>query len=214
MKPRKIKNLPESTSGFPDTSTHDIKAESNPFTSSDFRMLAYAWAGMAVRVFLIAGGIFSVWQYMQQREERRVEQTLALVQLWERPNYQQASRAVKDRLEALNNQHSNLLGANPSDAELSIYRGRIGLAAMGENGGEMPLDDFEEAFGSVVYFLNRVSFCVQGNLCSEEVADAYFLDYAGSFWSYFSAYVAEEREKGRPKFGEAIETYIKRQGQT
>lgn len=209
MKQRKIKNLPESTSGFPDTSVHDIKAESNPFTSVDKRMLAYAWAGMAVRIFLIAGGIFSVWQYLQQREEKRVGQTLALVQLWEQPNYQQAQRAVRDRLEALNDHHNQLLGGNPTEAELAIYRGRIGLVAMSEKGGQMPISDFRNEFGRVVYFLNRVSFCVEGNLCSQEVADAYFKDYAVSFWSYFSTYINQERSKGRPNFATAIEAYVK-----
>ena len=126
MSTRKIKNLPESTSGFPDTSVHDIKAESNPFTSTDIRMLFYAWAGMFVRIFLIAGGVFSVWQYLQQREEKRIERTLELVQLWEQPNYQQAQRAVRDRLEALNAQNSGLLGANATAKEIAVYSQRLG----------------------------------------------------------------------------------------
>lgn len=208
MKPRKIKNLPESTSGFPDTSVHDIKAESNPFTSSDVRMLGYAWAGMAVRLFLIAGGIFSVWQYLQQRDEKRIERTLELVQLWEQPKYQQAQRAVRDRLEALNTQNANLLGTDPTERELAIYSNRLGLAAMSESGGQMPLSDFRDEFSRVIYFLNRVSFCVEGNLCSGEVADAYFYDYARSFWSYFSEYIIDQRSNGQPKYGEAIETYL------
>ncbi len=212
MTPRKIKNLPESTSGFPDTSVHEIKAESNPFTSADMRMLAYAWAGMAVRVFLILGGIFSVWQYLQQREEKRVERTLDLVQLWEQPTYQQAQRAVRDRLEALNARHANLIGDNPTAKELAIYSQRLGMAAMSADGGEMPLSDFREEFGRIVYFLNRVSFCVEGNLCSAKVADAFFRDYAQSFWNYFSDYIEGQRSKGQPKFGEAIESYVKRGG--
>lgn len=213
MTRRKIKNLPESTSGYPDTSVHDIKPESNPFTSTDFRMLAYAWAGMGVRLLLIAGGAFSVWQYMQQREEKRVERTLELVQLWERPAYEQAQKAVNQRINDLNRQHINLLGNDPTDAERAIYHSRIGLAAMSKEGGTMPVEAFHDEFNRVVYFLNRVSFCVQGNLCSGEVADAYFLDYATSFWSYFSVYVEGERNAGRPKFAEAIEAYVVRDTQ-
>ncbi|MEX0344458.1 MAG: hypothetical protein AB3N20_06015 [Rhizobiaceae bacterium] len=208
MKPRKIKNLPESTSGYPDTSVHDIKPESNPFTSVDIRMLAYAWAGMGVRLLLIAGGVFSVWQYMQQREEKRIERSLEMVQLWEQEAYQTAQRAVNERIDALNEQHSNLLGSNPNAAEIAIYRGRIGIASMTEQGGSMPVSEFHDEFGRVLYFLNRIAFCVEGNLCSEEVADAYFFDYAASFWSYYSSYVEEERKKGRPKFGIAVENYV------
>lgn len=210
MKRRVIKNLPESTSGFPDTSVHDIKPESNPFTSADARMLAYAWAGMAVRIFLIAGGIFSVWQYMQQREEHRVERTLSLVQLWDQPSYHEAQRAVRQRLQILNEQHSEMLGENLSDNQLKIYRDRIGLAAMTERGGTMPLDEFVEKFDRVIYLLNRVAFCVEGNLCSKDVANAYFHDYASSFWSYFSAYIESQREEGRPNYGKAIEDYVQK----
>ncbi len=210
MKPRKIKNLPETTSGFPDTSAHAIKPESNPFTSTDIRMLAYAWAGMGVRVLIIAGGLFSVWQYMQQREEKRIERTLQLVQLWERQDYQNAQRAVRNRLDGLNDQLSNLLGSDPNQSAIAIYRGKIGIVAMSGEGGTMPVAEFRDEFDKVLYFLNRISFCVKGNLCSDDVADAYFLDYAASFWSYFSAYIEEERTKGRPNFGEAVETYVGR----
>jgi hypothetical protein len=210
MSRRVIKNLPETVAGIPGTGPQELKEESNPFTSRDPRMLTYAWTGLMVRLFLIAGGVFSVWQYLEQREESRVERTLSLVQLWEQPSYQEAQTALNDRIEALNEENAGLLGDNPSDGELAFYRDRIGLAAMSEAGGDMPLDEFEDRFGRIVYFLNRVAFCVDGNLCSASVADAYFLDYAQSFWSYFGAYIAEERKAGRPKFAEPLEGYVKR----
>lgn len=87
---RRIEQLPETTEGFPEVSSHEIKPESNPFTSRDLRMLAYAWAGMAVRVLIVLGGLFSAYQYMEAKEEKRVERTLQLVELWERTEYQQA----------------------------------------------------------------------------------------------------------------------------
>lgn len=208
MTRRVVRNLPETVAAVPGTGPQELKEESNPFTSRDPRMLAYAWSGMIVRLFLIAGGIFSVWQYLEQREEQRVERTLSLVQLWEQDAYQNAQRAVGDRIDALNTLHAGLLGDNPSDSELGVYRDRIGLASMSEEGGSMALDAFEDEFSRVVYFLNRLATCVEGGLCSRKVADDFFRDYAVSFWSYFSAYIAEQRKAGRPKYAEAIERYV------
>lgn len=210
---RKKTVLPETTEGMPWPSNHEIKKESNPFTDRDWRMLMYAWTGLFVRVFIIFGGIFTVFQYLANREETRIERTLALVELWEQAQNQQAQQALKVRLAGLNEKYATLLGQNPSAAETALYFERIGIEAMKPEGGSQPLPEFQAEFDRVVYFLNRLSFCVEGNLCSREVADAYFRDYAVSFWSYFSGYIAEQRREGARTFALPIESYI-RSGQT
>ena len=67
---------------------------------------------------------------------------------------------------------------------------------MNADGGVMPLPEFQDQFDRLVYFLNRVSFCVEGNLCDRDIADAYFQDYANSFWRYFRGYVEKQRKGG------------------
>jgi len=201
--------LPETTEGFPWPSSHEIKKESNPFTDRDWRMLVYAWSGMAVRFAIIFTLMFSVYQFLANQEQKRVEQTMSLVELWETKDYQQAQRALKDRLTALNAKYDNLLSANPSPTEEQVFRQRIGIEAMTAAGGDMPLADFSEHFDRIVYFLNRLSFCVDGDLCSRKVTDAYFRDYAVSFWSYFAGYVDKQRKAGSPTFATAIEAYVR-----
>lgn len=201
--------LPETVTGFPEFSPQEIKEEPNPFRDPDWRMLVYAWSGFALRILLVLGGVFSAFQYLQAREEKRVERTLQLVEVWERPDYQTAQRALRRRLTDLNERHSGLLGPNPSRTEYDIYRNRIGIEAMQEAGGDLPLVDFREQFDRVVYFLNRVSFCVEEGLCSRTVADAYFLDYARSFWSYFSDFAAQQRRAGSMNFARPIEAYVR-----
>ena len=58
QKPRRIDQLPETLEGMPETSTQEVKPESNPFTSRDWRMLLYAWAGLGVRILLVVGAAF------------------------------------------------------------------------------------------------------------------------------------------------------------
>jgi uncharacterized protein YdhG (YjbR/CyaY superfamily) len=205
---KKKTQLPETTEGFPWPSNHEIKKESNPFTERDWRMWLYAWSGLIVRFTIILGAIFTIYQYLANREQTRVQRTLELVELWEKPEYQDAQRAVKQRLTDLNEKYASLLGANPSQKELAIYYDRIGIEAMTDSGGTMPLAEFSGQFDRVVYFLNRVAFCVEGNICSQRIADAYFRDYAESFWQYFAGYIAKQRKAGASSYAQPIENYL------
>jgi hypothetical protein len=207
--PAAKETLPETTEGFPWASSHDVKKDSNPFTDRDWRMFIYAWSGMLVRFAVIFTLMFSVYQFLANQEQKRVEQTMSLVELWETKDYQQAQRALKDRLTALNAKYDNLLSATPSPSEEQVFRQRIGIQAMTAAGGDMPLADFTDNFDRIVYFLNRLSFCVDGKLCSRDVTDAYFRDYAVSFWSYFAGYVDKQRKAGSPSFAVAIEKYVR-----
>ena len=206
-KPRKAREpLPGSVVASP----HELKEENNPFTDRDWRMLAYAWSGFALRILLVLGAVFSAVQYLQAREEKRIERTLALVELWERSDYQEAQAAVKQRLAELNRQSAGLITDKTTQEELAIITASIGSQALTEGGGTMPIDVFAERFDRVVYFLSRLASCVEGNLCDERVADEFFLDYAQSFWRYFSDHIARERRRGAPSLAVAIEHYVTR----
>lgn len=199
---------PAETAPEPSAVEKPASKKESPFSHGDWRMVVDAWATLLVRVVLILGAVFSVYQYLATRQEQRVAQTTSLVELWEQPDYQKAQQAVKNRLAALNAKYQNLLGADATPAEEAIFRQRIGIEAMTANGGDMPVSEFSENFDRVVYFLNRLSFCVEGNLCAREVADAYFRDYAVSFWSYFSGYADKQRKAGSTNFAQPIENYV------
>ncbi|MER8389527.1 hypothetical protein NKG60_28530 [Mesorhizobium sp. M1428] len=206
---KKPASLPETVEGLPWVSNHEVKKEANPFTDRDWRMLVYAWSGLLVRLAIIFTLIFSVYQFLANQEQKRVEQTMSLVELWESKDYQQAQRALKQRLATLNAKYGNLLSANPTPTEEQVFRHRIGIEAMSATGGDTPLAEFSDNFDRIVYFLNRLSFCVEGRLCSREVADSYFRDYAASFWSYFAGYIDKERKAGSPTFALPIENYVR-----
>ncbi|EFG2886149.1 hypothetical protein BO068_005362, partial [Escherichia coli] len=171
---------------IPEPSPQDIKKEANPFTDGDLRMRTYAWAGYALRLMLIVGAFFSIFQYLTARQERRVERTMQLVELWEQNDYQDAQQALKRRLVDLNAKYGSLLGANPTPKEIAVYNRRIGLEALTEGGGAQSLPEFQAQFDRVMYFMNRISACATANICAPEMVDEYFRDFGASFWSYFS----------------------------
>jgi hypothetical protein len=205
---KKPARLPETTEGHPWVSSQEIKKETNPFTEKDWRMIVYAWSGLAVRIVLVAGAIFSVYQFLLAREETRIQRALEMVQLWEQPEYQAAQRAVKKRVDALNTRYATLLGDQPTSNDRSFLMKKIGLEAMTPEGGSQSAEEFQEEFDRVVYFLNRIAFCVEGNLCSRDVIDAYFRDYAKSFWDYFSGYADRQRDTVSPTYAQPIEAYV------
>ncbi len=210
--PKKKQTLPETTEGLPWPSNHEIKKESNPFTDRDWRMLAYAWTGLLVRIVIIFGAIFTVVQFLANREQASVQRSFELVELWERSEYQAAQKALTDRLVGLNEIFGKDFPKNPTPAETEFYFRKLGDAALTANGGTMPLAEFQEHFDRIVYFLNRVAFCVTEDICSPKVADAYFKDFAVSFWQYFSGHVERQRKGGATSYAQAIEAYVKRGG--
>lgn len=206
--PAKKAQLPETTEGMPWPSSHEIKKESNPFTDRDWRMWLYAWSGLIVRFAIILGAVFSIYQYLANAEERRMTRTFELLAEWEKPEYQESQVALRQRLTELNAQYASLLPANPTPTELGVYMDRIGLAAMSDKGGSMPLPEFKVHFDRIVSFLNRVATCVQGGQCSEAVANDYFRDFAVSFWNYFEKYTRQMRAAGSTTFSMPMEEFV------
>lgn len=176
---------------------------------ADTRSFLHGWVDLFLRVALLFGALFSAYQYMVAREETRISRTLDLVETWERDEYQTAQRALRDRLAALNAKYGELVTDKSTEKEIAVYQSRLGLEALAEGGGTMALGEFNGHFDRLVYFFNRLSACVNGNLCSRPVADDFFRDFAVSFWRYFSAHFEAERKRGQPTYGVAIETYVK-----
>ncbi|MGD9914593.1 MAG: hypothetical protein AB7S80_10980 [Rhizobiaceae bacterium] len=208
---RKVRIYSMPDEAYPEGTTviQDDFNDGNPFNEEDWRVVLNAWVGFILRLVLVLAAGFSVVQYLQQREEARVSETLKLVDLWEQDQYQAAQQALRLRLAALNEKYADEFPASGSDAEKAFYFRKIGQEAMTSEGGTMPLPEFDEQFGRVVYFLNRVSFCVAENICSSDVSDAYFADYAVSFWRYFAGYAAQQRRDGVGNYAKAIEQYVK-----
>lgn len=194
---------------FTEPSPQEIKKESNPFTEADWRMWTYAWSGFLLRLMLVFGASFSVYQYLVQREEKRVERTFALIELWERPEYQDAQKALRQRLVQVHDRLKGQLSATPTQAQLEFYYRKVGTEAMTAADTAMPLADVQANFDRVLYFLNRLSSCTTTNLCSKSVTDEYFRDYAQTFWGYFSGYIRSQRRAGSTTLAESLENYLK-----
>lgn len=186
----------------------DIRKESNPFTDKDPRMLVYAYTGFLLRILLVFGAVFSILQYVNARDEKRIERTMELIDMWDRPEFQEAQRALRTRLTKLTDENKGLLGTNPTEQQRRVFAEAIGRQMLTAEGGTQPLEAFQQDFDRIVYFLNRLATCVKGNICDRGVAHDYFMDYAQSFWTYFAGYAKDVRKTGTVNFARPIEEYV------
>ena len=191
---------------FPVPSPQDVKKEANPFTDKDWRMWLYAWSGFALRLMLVFGAAFSVYQYSVSRQEKRIERTMELVALWEQADYQDAQKALNERLVALGQKYAPLITPKMTDQQKAVIFRKIGNEVLTEAAG--PVADFEPKFEKVVYFLNRVGACVLSGLCERSIANDYFTDYATSFWSYFADYISRQRTAGSANYAQPLESFL------
>ncbi len=190
---KKKTQLPETTEGLPWPSNHEIKKESNPFTDRDWRMWLYAWSGLLVRFTIVLGAVFTIYQFLAAREQTRVQRSLELVELWEKPEYQECAEGAE---------------AAAVRAEREICRAcsapiRRRNGTRGLHGSHRPRGDDREAAARCRCRSSRSSStgsstsstgcrsASREDICSREVADAYFRDYAASFWQYFAGYIAQ-----------------------
>ena len=84
------------------------------------------------------------------------------------------------------------------------------MEAMNAEGGDMPLAEFSEQFDRIVYFLNRVSFCVEGKLCDREDRRRLFPRLCRFLLALLPGYVEKQRKAGSPTYAEPIEKYVRR----
>ena len=95
--------------------------------------------------------------------------------------------------------------------EQAFYFERIGIEAMTPEGGDMPLADFQEHFDRDRLFPQpRCPSASKASSVRNRCADAYFRDYAVSFWSYFCRLCqTKQRKAGSSTFAMPIETYVR-----
>ena len=79
---KKPAKLPDTGTGIPLPNTQEPKEEPNPFKATDWRLFLFAWSGFTLRVLLCVGAVFSAVQFLQSRQDKRVERTLE--DLWGR----------------------------------------------------------------------------------------------------------------------------------
>lgn len=127
--------------------------------------------------------VFGVPQYLQVREDRRVEKTLDYVQRFSSDErIGQAHRALSAVLWENSDEADELEHASPEE-RLQYWRILIEVKGL------------EAHIAEVVDFFESLEVCISSKICAREEAVMFFGDYAWRFQRNFGGHLAGRRER-------------------
>lgn len=165
------------SSEFEDDSDTDNESKA----SSRWRRLMEGLSA-CVRLSVVAGVLFTGYQYWGSVDREKTQRSFELVDLWESDRIHDADVALSSKLQQLQVAASGMLQQGSSKDELIFLRKFVADKFLEEAQTDR---DLAKSYGSIVYFLNRISNCASSGLCNPDVLDDFFKDYAVQFWSYF-----------------------------
>lgn len=146
-----------------------------------------------VRISVIAGVIFTGFQYYGSIQRERTQRAFELVELWQSDRMQAAGSLLKARLSVLQKDAAQLFPDSGKDSDPKFAQKLIGDMLLEQVRGDEKLS---EAYTNILYFLNRVSNCAASRLCNASVLGDFFKDYAREFWDYFGESLSQESKQG------------------
>ncbi|MEM6387258.1 MAG: hypothetical protein AAF718_13590 [Pseudomonadota bacterium] len=150
-------------------------------------------------IVLMCGMVVTYLQYQAFLESGRVEQSYKLVEEWETRGYDQDLQAFSARVVALEMEGRDVFGA-----EIDMQK-EPGLNFV-VNGLGDPDAETAAAIDRLYYFFDKMSLCVEQDLCDRALLVEYFGTAVNSFWGYTVSYRSDKRDRS-PSFGSFTERF-------
>jgi hypothetical protein len=165
-----------------------------------------SWLGIGA---VVCAGVLTPWEYIEVKQEKRVERTLAYVERYGDNGYVDSAILLD---EAINSQHTELTRLL-QDTDLSTLELESGYSAI-------ILDIFKDpklrlAMNSVLRFHEELVQCVLNEICDREVAMSFFSNSTGDMLRTYYPYICDKRSKWNdPQAFEAIEHFYLGESET
>ena len=165
-----------------------------------------SWLGIGA---VVCAGVLTPWEYIDVKQERRVERTLTYVERYGDNGYE-GSAILLD--EAVTGKHAQLtvLLTNPdlSTAELEDGYSAIIMDIFKDK-------EMRSAMNSVLRFNEELVQCVLNELCDREVAMSFFSNSTGDMLRTYYPYICDKRSKWNdPQAFETIEHFYLGESET
>ena len=145
----------------------------------------------------IISGMWAVYLYVQQIEAARAEKTLELVEVWSngpaRSAYRRLDAEMSGLIDAMSDQDRAEVAAASTEERIE-KRQQLGLKAIQNH-------EVFDALEEVEFFFNRLAICVDTQLCSRYVAEAFFKDTLETLLAAYGAAIEQRQHNGWPSFG-------------
>ncbi|SLN21696.1 hypothetical protein ROA7450_00784 [Roseovarius albus] len=142
-------------------------------------------------IFVATGLVITLVQYREHLETKRIKTSYEHVQEWEEEGYKAAFDVLSNTIRKAEAASVSVL---PDDldaeayeaAKLNVVQRELANASEGELGAEID---------KLIYFFDKLSVCVDRNLCDEDLLSVFFRDNLTRMWIYSSSFVAKRRQE-------------------
>jgi hypothetical protein len=162
---------------------------------------AIDWINLIGQCILIIGGLGAVYQYFDVKQENRVKETMAQLQVFNSDpllatrlklgNVWESYQAPLSQL----NQH-----AVKSDQDKARIQATIVMPIIHQYQLRRDID-------SLVDFFDNLSICIQNRICDGKVARAFLGSYAQSFYELHQPWIKQQRET-TPHYANYLEAFV------
>lgn len=172
---------------------------SKPISTIGRLVLAEAGNKPITLIVLVCGMVVTYWQYQAFLDNGKVEKSFDIVEEWETRNYQQDLITFSASIRFLEEEALKELGT-----EADIRGGPV-LTYI-QRKLTAPDTEMKETIGRLYYFFDKLSLCVEQDLCDRDLLIDYFGSAARSFWIYTLAYQSEIQTRS-PDFGKLTQRF-------
>ncbi|MCP4764949.1 MAG: hypothetical protein GY875_01620 [Gammaproteobacteria bacterium] len=158
-----------------------------------------SWLGIGA---VICAGVLTPWEYIDVKQEKRVERTLVYVERYGDNGYEDSAILLD---EAIGDQHAELTRflTNADLTPLELEKGYSAIIL-----GIFKNRELRSAMNSVLRFHEELVQCVLNELCDRKVALSFFSNSTGDMLRTYYPYICDKRSKWNdPKAFETIEHF-------
>ena len=183
-------------SGLDETIEYEGGSSSRRNSGRGWFKRADAWLSFASKVFIIAGGIFAVIQFMESKQNHRIAKTFEYIAAYERGPVLVSRENIRRLLRPYG---STFAGNHLSNKDHKRLMSAISAGDAGAN--------IEDDLDRVIDFHEGLYLCLKLELCDDEVAKKYFSCKAETFRMQFMPYIEARRKHDNKNFGVELEWF-------
>lgn len=177
-----------------------------PSDSSRLRRADEIFA-LILKIVTVLALSFGLFEYDRQKSDRRVSESLQLVEQWENDGFRDAYAKVNDMVWPIFDASRKAAPALFDDEKARA----TALANIGETvtgADDNFTTDADKTVDKVFHFFERAALCADQQICDYGVLKTFLGSEAQSFWLYFSRYADRRRLDGYPTYGKWTERLV------
>ncbi|MBY5341190.1 hypothetical protein E0H35_06415 [Rhizobium leguminosarum bv. viciae] len=160
---------------------------------------AVEWIEAVVKLSIVAGGLFAIFQFLDGKQTERVKATLQYVSRFENEDSaaNRARRALSDALRVNAGNLQRLGSAHVSTQQASALKQKLASTILED------ADDDMDVLLELDGFFNSLQICVRNEICDRNTSLEYFNSYANWLVGNFGE-IIDERANRASGFGRGI----------